>query len=59
MAALPPPQVVVAPEPEPIMDDVTCILTVDNEMRYVSFNDEVLTAEGDYANWGAVKTINF
>lgn len=41
------------------MDTVTCILTVDNEMRYVSYNGQELQASGNYGSWGEAKTITF
>jgi len=56
-AAIDPPVVVV--QPDPVVDEITCILTVDNEMRHVSYNDVVIQASGDYASWTAVKTITF
>jgi len=41
------------------LDKVTCILTVDNEMRYVAYNGQELKAVGNYKMWTGVKTITF
>ena len=38
---------------------VTCLLTVDNEMRYVSYNGVVLQADGQYDRWTEMKTVTF